>query len=354
MKDLKKIAIACQGGGSHTAFTAGVLKQLLLQGVHQHYEIISLSGTSGGSICALLTWYGLLKAAQGATEPIYQSLIDFWQDNTASDFWEMSFNNLMLQARRLGDSGSIPTLSVNPDSLEVWQKFWLSFAPRKEFLDPKILLQKHMDFESLCHLIEPTSPQLLVGAVNILAGTFKIFDSRKGEISIDSILASCAVPPLFKAVSVNGELYWDGLFAENPPLSRVVQIENQLDEVWVIKINPKERKSEPKNEIDILDRHNELAGNNLLGGEIHLIRMINDWLDQDAFTQEFLAKTPLKKIKVRIIPMNAELAVSLDYASKLDRHPSHINPLIEHGQEQAKAFLANSDNELFQPTHWYA
>ena len=27
----KRIAIACQGGGSHTAFTAGVLKKILSQ-----------------------------------------------------------------------------------------------------------------------------------------------------------------------------------------------------------------------------------------------------------------------------------------------------------------------------------
>ena len=54
----KRVAIACQGGGSHTAFTAGALKRLLRD---DRYEVVALSGTSGGAICALLAWYALLE-----------------------------------------------------------------------------------------------------------------------------------------------------------------------------------------------------------------------------------------------------------------------------------------------------
>ena len=42
----QKIAIACQGGGSQTAFTAGVLSSLLKQKVHEKKEIVGLSGCS--------------------------------------------------------------------------------------------------------------------------------------------------------------------------------------------------------------------------------------------------------------------------------------------------------------------
>ena len=44
----RKVAIACQGGGSHTAFTAGVLKRLLRAEELKQYEVVGLSGTSGG------------------------------------------------------------------------------------------------------------------------------------------------------------------------------------------------------------------------------------------------------------------------------------------------------------------
>ena len=43
-----RVAIACQGGGSQTAFTAGVLKALFENKVQDHFNIVSLSGTSGG------------------------------------------------------------------------------------------------------------------------------------------------------------------------------------------------------------------------------------------------------------------------------------------------------------------
>jgi NTE family protein len=57
----KRVAIACQGGGSHTAFTAGVLRRLLRADELARYELVGLSGTSGGAVCALLAWYHLLE-----------------------------------------------------------------------------------------------------------------------------------------------------------------------------------------------------------------------------------------------------------------------------------------------------
>ena len=56
-----RVAIACQGGGSHTAFTAGVLGRLLQPDVMAGHEIVALSGTSGGAICALLAWSALVE-----------------------------------------------------------------------------------------------------------------------------------------------------------------------------------------------------------------------------------------------------------------------------------------------------
>jgi len=55
-----RIAIACQGGGSQTAFTAGALRGLFESGALDDFELVSLSGTSGGSICATLVWYSLM------------------------------------------------------------------------------------------------------------------------------------------------------------------------------------------------------------------------------------------------------------------------------------------------------
>jgi NTE family protein len=47
-----RVAIACQGGGSHTAFTCGVLRRLLAAW-DDGYELVGISGSSGGAFNAL-------------------------------------------------------------------------------------------------------------------------------------------------------------------------------------------------------------------------------------------------------------------------------------------------------------
>lgn len=51
-----KIAVACQGGGSQPAFTAGALKTPCEARVGQEFEVVSVSRTSGGAVCATLLW----------------------------------------------------------------------------------------------------------------------------------------------------------------------------------------------------------------------------------------------------------------------------------------------------------
>jgi NTE family protein len=353
MEDRKRLAIACQGGGSQTAFTAGVLKKLFEKGIYEKYQVVGLSGTSGGAICALLAWYGLLKAAKGSTEPIYKGLIDFWKDNSANLPWEKILNDSLIQYRRMVDKGQIPTYETSPyDWLWQWsQNFSISQAPRKEFVDLRKLLEKHVNFSELNNLLEPLSPRLLIGAVDVLSGEFKEFDSRRGEISVEAILASAAVPTLFQAVEVNGNFYWDGLFAENPPLNKLEQA--IPDELWIIGINPKTRTSLPTTPETILDRRNELSGNITLAVELRLLAVYNKLLELGAIKEEFLEKVPLRITTPRLLNMSEQLAESLDYTSKLDRNPSFINKLIADGESQAERFWQNPDDEQFAiPTWW--
>ena len=46
----RRVAIACQGGGSHAAFAAGVLQRLLGPELRGRFRLLGLSGTSGGAI----------------------------------------------------------------------------------------------------------------------------------------------------------------------------------------------------------------------------------------------------------------------------------------------------------------
>jgi NTE family protein len=78
------------------------------------------------------------------------------------------------------------------------------YAARHEFTDLRELLEKHFKFDELHSLVGPASPVLLIGAADVLRGDLKIFNSREGEICVDAILASAAVPSLFPAVQIGG------------------------------------------------------------------------------------------------------------------------------------------------------
>ena len=94
---MRTVAIACQGGGSHTAFTGGALQRLLVDANHR---IVALSGTSGGAVCALLAWYGLLTG--GAAEA-GRLLERFWAATAATTLSGKAAKPAFL--RRLFDAG---------------------------------------------------------------------------------------------------------------------------------------------------------------------------------------------------------------------------------------------------------
>src|SRR3974390_3121133 len=77
----RRVAIACQGGGSHTAFTAGVL-QGLIGAPPDDVDIVALSGTSGGAICAALAWDGLVRNDRNLA---VRKLQGFWDAMAATD-----------------------------------------------------------------------------------------------------------------------------------------------------------------------------------------------------------------------------------------------------------------------------
>ena len=149
---------------------------------------------------------------------------------------------------------------------------------------------------------------------------------RRQEITVDAVLASAAVPLLFRAVEEAGRYYWDGLFSQNPPVRELPDA--GPEEIWVIRINPRGRSTEPKTVGDIADRRNELAGNLSLEQELYVIRKVNEWADR--------LGDPYRRIEIREITLDLDLGLP----SKLDRRPAFLRRLFDAGREQADAFLA--------------
>jgi NTE family protein len=352
-----KIAIACQGGGSQTAFTAGALKALCEARIADEFEIVSMSGTSGGAVCAVLLWHALERGAH----PPWQQLMDFWQDNSAQGWAETAFNKLVVESVRMINSGLLPTFQQSPSSAA--SRSLMQFATmglRENFTSFQALLEAHVDFAEIASWgPRAKRPILMVGAANVTTGMLTKFISNREPIRVEHVLASCAVPTIFPAVQIGEDVFWDGLFSDNPPVQELIRpssvgAENVPEEIWLIKINPTRRETVPVRIDDIIDRRNQLEGNISLFQQLRHIETLNDMLLCHAFRPEFLgqfditmpvripksfATTADKPYHIPCIEMSDELQETLDYESKIDRSATHIGHLISEGELCARAFL---------------
>lgn len=251
---------------------------------------------------------------------------------------------------RLVERGLLPSIASSPSSMSfrLGMQLVSRMLGRPEFTDLRVLVEKHLCFEDLSSLIEADSPTLLVGACDVLQGSFKTFSSALSEIRVESLLASAAIPTLFPAVWVDGHPYWDGIFSSNPPVAdllryRLMGHSPLPEEIWILQVNRSQHDDVPERPSDITDRRNHLAGNLSLQHELQLIEVINLLLQEGVLTDELRARFGLDMteiITVRFIRMSKELEQGLDYPSKLSRQPAHINRLMADGDAQAAAFLA--------------
>ena len=306
---MTSVAIACQGGGSHTAFTAGALQRVLEAG----HRVAALSGTSGGAVCALLTWVGLQS---GGPAEASQLLERFWKANSTTSVRDRVANASLVGLARLEGHVALPLLSP----------YSYPEVARAALTD---LLTRHVDIQRLTELQRAPgddAPLLLIGAVDVATGAHRTFSSRRREITLNAVLASAAVPPLFRAVHEGDSYYWDGLFSQNPPVRELPDAD--VEEIWVVRVNPRASFREPKTLAEIADRRNELAGNLSLEQDLHFIDKVNQWVDR--------LGPPYRHIQVREMALNLDL----DLPSKLDRRPSFIDRLLEEGRNEAERFLA--------------
>ncbi len=316
-----RVAIACQGGGSHTAFSAGVLSRLFTDEVLSRYRIVGLSGTSGGAVCALLAWTALIRGEPTAAGRL---LRQFWDDNAASSPTERVVNAWTLWVSELANFVAMPTVSPYDSPVSDMALDQL-----------KALLGKSVDFPSLKAVAgDPEAPRLFLGAVDVVSGDFKAFDSHLGEITPEAVMASAAIPNLFRSVHEAGGVYWDGLFSQNPPVREL--LDTEPDEIWVIQINAKQTDAEPRTVVEIADRRNELSGNLSLYQELHFIETIDTLLEEGSLTPG--RYTP---ITLRIITMNRSArSLAMGAASKINREPRFLTELIEQGERRTDDFIA--------------
>jgi predicted acylesterase/phospholipase RssA len=204
-------------------------------------------------------------------------------------------------------------------------------------------------------LLRDALPHLLVGAADASTGEFVAFSSRRAKedrgITADAFEATTSIPWLFegKEISNGGgskEVYWDGLFSQNPPITDFLsgtEPQNKPDEIWVAQVNPQRCDTEELKD-RLADRRNELSGNLSLNQEIAALDAINARMAVGNPTRS----DEDRMVQVLRVPMDSdwlekELGWSLGFSSKMDRSASLMDSLFRHGEAQAKAFLPVRD-----------
>lgn len=88
----------------------------------------------------------------------------------------------------------------------------------------KKILTELIDFDRINH----DSIKLTLCSVEIKTGETVYSDNKKDKISINHVLASCALPPGFPAVKIDGKYYWDGGVLTNAPFNVLLDEPNNV------------------------------------------------------------------------------------------------------------------------------
>ncbi|AZU03904.1 patatin [Glycocaulis alkaliphilus] len=308
------VSLALQGGGSHGAYTWGVLDALLEDG---RITPQAITATSAGAMNAVALAHGWLDGgADGARE----SLESFWQEvsRRGAAFRPMVPGGTFLKLMPFFDAFSRLTspYDLNPYNLD----------PLKDILDAQI------DFERLRAQNEIA---LFVTATCVTTGRAEVFAGER--ISTDAVLASACLPFIRQAVEIDGEPYWDGGFTGNPALWPVFYADTPGD-LLIVHINPLKRPGTPKSADDIMNRVNEITFNASLMAELRAVAFVKRLIEDDLLKDA--EKARLRNLHIHAIRADEALK---DYsaASKYDTSWRFLTGLRDAGRQAAKEWLEN-------------
>src|SRR5258706_12712102 len=319
----KTVNLALQGGGSHGAYTWGVLDSLLEDG---RLHLDGVSGCSAGAMNAVVMADGWLDAVDAKRDPregARAALSDFWGaigQRPSAFAHSAAFGNAQSHS-----------LAANPMFL------WLNlvsrlFSPYQ--LNPlnvnplRTILQNSIDFDRL----RARFPfKLFVCATAVRTSRARIF--REHEIDLDRVLASACLPITFQAVPVDGEFYWDGGYVGNPALWPLFYATATRDLI-LVPINPLRRDDVPDTAQEIIDRVNEISFNSSLIQELRAID----------FVQRLLRDRQLDTERYRTVYMHLLTAEDTlrgyDASSKYNTDPEFLQELFTLGRATAREWLA--------------
>lgn len=324
----RRVNLALQGGGSHGAFTWGVLDALLQD---ERIQFDGISGASAGAVNAVALAHGFAVAAHknsgtpNPREAARASLARIWQGVAAMGSLGSMADGI---SRML--LGGWPSDKVSTNFFSNAMNQWLSpYQSNPLDINPlRKLLQAEIDFPAIAAL---QLPKAFVSATHVNTGQAEIFSGKR--LTLQAVMASTCLPTLFQAVEIGGQAYWDGGFSSNPSLLPLIS-ECSSRDIIVVQINPLRRPEVPHTPHDIMDRVNELTFNASLLSQMRTIDFINRLL-ADGRLQE---GAKYKSLLLHRID-GGEALENLPPSSKLSADGAMIEKLFEMGQGAAKRWL---------------
>lgn len=324
----RTINLALQGGGSHGAFTWGVLDCLLEDG---RLEFEGISGSSSGAINAAILADGLVK---GGKEGARDALRNFWE-RVSTEFSEIFSGPFYMSLLDLFNETEHPALNAYLSLTKTFSPYQLNPMDMNPLRD---LVAEIIDFKNL----QKRCPvKLFVAATHVRTGKLKIFENN--EITIDSLMASACLPSIHRAVEINGESYWDGGFAGNPPVFPLI-FNCRNNDIVIVLLHPLEIEETPVTAEEIQERASQLSFNTAFLREMRAI----------AFSKKMISKDwmPSGKLESRMHNINIHLiqdqALSSQYNSKsrYNTLPSFIRMFYREGYATAEVWLENNFQQL--------
>ncbi len=325
-KDIKKVGIALQGGGSHGAFTWGVLDRLL-----EVDELVAdaMCGTSAGAVNAVVCAYGLHVGGPVKAKELLETL---WKkvSQSGSMFLRPGLMDKYFGNGDIYNSPGYIWFNSISQFMSPYNFNPLNYNPLRDILNELV------DFEEL-HIYN--KKKLFICATNVKTNRARIFTNK--DLTVDAVLASACLPFIFQAVEIGGEYYWDGGYMGNPPIFPLITNTNNKD-VVLVKINSINISSVPTTARDIADRVNEISFNSSLINEMKLIHYRNELLRNGVLKVDNKGN---REIFVHTISGYNALS-QLSYSSKMNTSWEFLMQLKEKGREAASQWLETDFREV--------
>jgi NTE family protein len=310
------VDLALQGGGSHGAFTWGVIDRLLEE---PWLRIEAISGTSAGAMNAALVADGW---TQGGAAGARAALEAYWRRvSQAAAFSPLQRSPLdrLMGRWTLDTSPAYVIMDMMARVISPYDLNPLGLNPLRN------ILAESIDFGRVAR----APIKLFITATNVRTGRGRIF--RNAEITADVLLASACLPTMFQAIEIDGDPYWDGGYAGNPTLTPLIR-ESDAHDTILVQINPRERPELPRTANEILNRLNEISFNSPLMKELRMIALLHQVADPGHGEGARWAEMRTHRIM-------SEALTNFGASSKLNAEWEFVSLLKEEGRKSADAFL---------------